>query len=40
MNRFYEEFLDHCIQENHAYCNQMDVNDGEVNAKSQSKVRN
>lgn len=38
VNVFYEEFVDHCIKENHAYCNQMDVNDGEVNTKSQSKV--
>lgn len=38
LNNFYEEFLDKCIQDNHVYCNQMDVNDGELNTKSASKV--
>lgn len=38
VNNFYDDFVENCIRENHTYANQMDINDGEVNSKSTSKV--
>lgn len=39
LNSFYGEFSDLCVQSNLDYANQMDINDGEANVKSASKVR-
>ena len=39
LNSFYGEFSDLCCQTNLDFANQMDVNDGEANVKSASKVR-
>ncbi len=38
VNEFYGEFVARCILENHVFCNQMDVNDGETNTKNAGKV--
>lgn len=38
VNELYGAFVEQCIRENHAYANQQDVNDSEVNSKSASKV--
>lgn len=39
VNKLYGDFIDQCIKENHAFANQQDINDGETNTKSATKVR-
>ncbi len=38
VNIVYDEFRDKCIKDNHALANQLEINDGETNVKSASRV--